>query len=452
MRDLYKVNMMQLYTFWKNLSIGLFLLVVMQVISTWISPMLSVFAAMASALILFVLIYRNKTSHHPTYMIVCYALMTAFILFALVCLVIYLLHVWGIAEFREEFLCFSHPFISILLLSPICLITLLFFFARRKQIHKYIDDKFGAVNDYFIKGKVGAILSYESRTHIKNLIYLFGVITCVDWLYYFKEFHNETDVNSRDLFVFFWFNILAFLVYEVYLFFHNYSIDETLRRNGELIFPHELHAMSPKTYYRYYVICGDKLFVNFDCKDAEYPDHTVLDTPFFISSPGDVLSEGEVKRMVEDAAGISGGEMRFYYGFQTPGLERHAVMRYFYFLDGTIDQYPRLGKEKGVWCDFNDIMTIYKRRPHALSSYLVADTARILTISRASKLFDENGYRRLGLKSYEPSFSIDEIRRMNMDLQSNKWIDISQFNEDVPFFRIRRWAKRVGGNNIFDTN
>jgi hypothetical protein len=443
MQDLYKVNVIQLYLFWKNLSIGLFLLIVMQVISTWLNPLLSIFVAILCAFILFVRIYKNKTSRYPTYMIVCYALMSSIVIYALASLLINLMHVWGWISVREEFLFFSTPFISILLLSPIAFITLFVTYIRRRSVHRYLDKRFGIVSDVFIKGKLGAILTHESRCQLRNLTLLFGILTVVDWTYYLNEFHYEEIINGRDLYIFFWFNIIGFVIYEIYLFIHNFSIDETLKQTGELIMPNELFRLSPKTYYRFYVICGDKIFINFDCINAEYPDHAVLDTPYFVSSPGESLSFPEVKRMIADKSGLTDGELRFFYGFQAPGLDRHVVMRYFYFLDGDVEDYPNLTDRIGVWLTFDDIKSIYHRRPHAIAPYLLADTARILTISRASKLFDEKGFRKLKLKSYIPSFSLDELRKSKVDFQSDKWINISEFNEDVPLFKIRRWLRKT---------
>lgn len=75
MRDLQKINLVQLYLFWKNLSIAMLLLMVLLTVSTWTHSIFSIFTAIICAFIIYVRIYVNKTSHHPTYMLVGYALM-----------------------------------------------------------------------------------------------------------------------------------------------------------------------------------------------------------------------------------------------------------------------------------------------------------------------------------------------------------------------------------------
>lgn len=443
MKDLHKVNIQQLYSFWKNLSVALLLIIILQVVGIFLAPLYTIVAALLGILVLYAIIYRDKTSQHPTYMLICYGLMMSFINFTVVTLVINLLYEWGvITNFDEEFIIFHGPHISVILMAPICCIVLTVSYLLRRTLRRKFDHRFNIRTDTFIKGKLGAILTRESRHQILLLIGLFALISVIQWSYYVFVYNKGYAPTDRDLYVFFWLSTGIYVGYEIYLFVHNYSLNMDLKESGDIITPGELNVMAPKTYYRCYVICDDKMFLSFDCKDAENPDHNVLDTPFFFSESGIPMPEENVKRMIEKETGVENGELRFLYGFQAPGLERHSVLRYFYFLDGKPEDYPTLQLPRGEWKTYNEINKVFRNRPHSMASFLVADTARIITITRTAAIFDENGYRKMKIHNYVPTFNLVDMRSSDLDYQSEKWIEVSKFNEDVPFFRIRRWFRR----------
>ena len=112
---------------------------------------------------------------------------------------------------------------------------------------------------------------------------------------------------------------------------------------------------------------------------------------------------------------MENGELRFFCSFSTPGLRQHTVLRYFYFLDGKCSDYPTLSEDKGEWMNMEQLTRINQRRPHALSSYLLADARRMLTIMRTEKLYDERGFRRYKIKSYVPQLRISDIRKTQID-------------------------------------
>lgn len=444
MRDLQKINLLQLYLFWKNLSISMLLMILLLTVSTWTHSIFSIFTAIICVFIMYARIYANKTSHHPTYMLVAYSLMISIIIYTFILMSVSFIGAWDILDVREHFSIFKGKrTLSVLILAPVCFVTQIVTYIRRNAIHRYLDNHFGIKSDVFLKGKLGALLSRESRMQVLNLILLFGILTIINWVYYGFFFYKDTQLNNKDLYVFFWVNLIGFVIYLIYLLVHNYNMDLSLKQSGVLITPEEAGSLSPKNYFRYFVICEDHLFVSDDCDDPDYTAHKVLDTPFFIPRTGRMISEPEVLYQIEKETGVKNGELRFFFGFQTPGLNNHNVLRYFYFLKGKREDYPQLDASKGEWMTMEQLQNIHRKRPHALSSYLMADAVRLITIMRTNKLYDEQGVRRYKIKSYVPSFKLDDIRDSDVDFQSNKWLDIAELNSDKRFFKLRRFWRTL---------
>lgn len=443
MKDLRKINLLQLYLFWKNLSIAILLLIILLTVSTWTHSIFSIFTAIICAFIIYVRIYVNKTSHHPTYMLVGYALMLSIIIYTFILMTLSFLSAWGFIDVGQHFSIFEGKrTISILIYAPVCFLTLIIAYLRRKAIHRYLDNHFGVKSDVFMKGKLGVLLTNESRTQVRNLILLFGSLTAINWIYYFFFFYKES-ISSKDIYIYFWVNLIAMVLYLIYLVIHNYVLDLSLKESGELITPEEAGKLSPKNYIRYFIICQNQMYVSYDCDDPDFTAHKVLDTPFFITRQGEEITEEEVKSIISRNSGVSNGELRFFFGFRAPGLAHHYVLRYFYFLDGTPEDYPQLNQENGEWMTLAQMQNINRRRPHALSSYLLADIGRMITVMSTEKMYDEYGNRRYKIKSYVPTFRLADLRSSNVDFQSDKWLDIAALNSDKPLFRIRRFFRSL---------
>lgn len=439
MKDLFKVNILQLYLFWKNLSIAMVLLMVLLAISTFMAPIFSLGVAFVVAIVIYARIYANKTSHHPTYMLVGYALMVSVLIYTFVCLALVLIHIWTPLVFKDEFLLLNRPFLPILMLAPVCFCTLSYCYLNRGRLHRRLDRMFGVETDYFLKGKLGAILTHESARQMRILILLFGVLTIINWCYYGWFFYNDTVTNGRDIYIFFWLNIVGITIFLIYLLIHHYELSHELKDSGRLITPEEVSRLGVKTYIRYYVICGDYIYLSPDIPSNEYPTQSMVDTPVFNERSGVTFSDEEVAETVKSLIGKP-GELKFFCAFSIPGLNNQIVARYFYFLDGKPEDYPALDVP-GQWYAVAELQKIHKNRPHGLSSYLVADCLRLLTILNTEKNYDERGNRRFKIKSYMASLSLVDIRRSDIDFQSDKWIDISRFNADMPFFRLRRFFR-----------
>jgi len=216
-----------------------------------------------------------------------------------------------------------------------------------------------------------------------------------------------------------------------------------LRDNDEIISEDELHNMTSKTYLRFYVICGNDIYVASHISDSRRKGKLVIDSPFFTKRSVNGIMLSEVNMIIRRMTGVRNGKLVFFYGRKNPDLERHSTLRYFYFLEGTKDGYPEFAVD-GEWMSFEKIKMIYSFHPEELSSVMVSDITRMATIILTQKIFDENGFRKNKIKSYRPTFNLMEIQKKDYDFQDDKWIRISMFNSDTKLYRLKRWFRGMG--------
>lgn len=167
----------------------------------------------------------------------------------------------------------------------------------------------------------------------------------------------------------------------------------------------------------------------------------MIDTPFVTKRNVDGITTAEALEIIQRMTGVKGGELRFFFGREME-LSKHRILRYFYFLDGDVGIYDNLDVD-GDWVDFDEIKTIYSREPETMSRLLLIDLLRLVTVVLTQKLFDENGIRRLKLRSYQPLVSLSDVRENNYDFQDDKWIRISMYNSDSTGFQWRMWIMRL---------
>ena len=261
------------------------------------------------------------------------------------------------------------------------------------------------------------------------------------WAYYLAEYQN-IDTNAKDRYVFFWVCIAALVLDIIYFLYRYYNLFLDLKENDELIGPEEMEDNKAKTYLRYYVICGNKVYLNPESEDATSRTRMGIDTPFFTKRVSNSLTMQEIENTIHDLTGKRDGELRFFFGRKAPDLARHFIVRFFYFLDGKPEDYESMNAP-GAWFDFEEVKMVYNKRPDLMSTLAMNDLSRLATIVITEKTYKENGMRRNKLKSYRPSFDLIDVRGSSINFQDDKWLKISQFNVDKRFFRLRRWIDRM---------
>lgn len=440
MQDLGKVSSLQLYTFWKNLSVGLLTVVGVLAFSIILPFYFSPIVALIAAAFLYTLLYNNKLSKNSSCMVVSYSIFFCLIVYSFVSIVLNILYIWGFIWLPPEFTFFYYPYIPSLMLCPICFLTMAIIYLRSSKLSICVDCRL-QYGDSRERGKIGGILAYESHLQLKNLLIIFGILSVIIWAYYIF-FYIDVDVNNRDWYVFMWLTIIVFLLDEIYFIFRYYNLYLDMRENNEIITQEELRDMTAKTYIRYYVICKDSVYMNFKTADPRMPFRPVIDTPFFTKRSVNGITIPEVTNIIRRMTGVNDGELRFFFGRKMVDMDRHSLLRYFYFLDGNPEDYKELNVD-GEWMSFDDLKKIYSYNPGNLARICVSDITRLATIMLTYKIFDERGFRKNKLKSYRPTFTLKEVRESHLDFQDDKWIRISLFNSDTPMYRIKRWFRNL---------
>ena len=444
MNDLGKVNSSQLYNLWKNLTICLLAIIATVAISKILPYYLSPIVALAVGAFLYSYIYNTKVVKSGSCLVPCITILYCVVCYAFVTIILNLLHIWAFWDLPTEFVFFTDPFIPSLIMSPVGFIVTSIIYFRHDKLKICIECRMKRSMGGQ-RGAAGA-LKHESHLQLKNFVIVSGFITLVVWLYYFF-FYVDVGINARDTYIFNWFTILVLLFDEFYFSVRYYNLYLDLKEGNELISASELNDMSAKSYLRYYVVCGDYMYMSEHAIDPSMPGHEVIDTPFFTKqSLNGIYALSDVKKIISEMTGRNDGELRFFYGRKSPNDQKHSLVRFFYFLDEAPDgELPKLEKE-GNWMKFDKIKYLYSNKPQSLAEFAVYDITRLATIILTEKVFNEEGYRKLKIKSYNPGFDLYDVRKSKIDFQDDKWIEISLFNSDTPFYKFKKFFReRFGG-------
>lgn len=439
MKDLDKINSSRLFSFWKNLSLGLLIVLVSMFIAQVLPYYFSPIITLIGAAVLYTMLYNGRIESNPSCMLVVYALFYSMITYAFITIVINILYIWGIFSLPKELTFFSPPYIPSLMYNPICCLVIGFMLIRGNSMNFCNDCKFknGLSID---RGRFGQLLHKENKVQLFNLFCLFLVMSVIVWVYYFTYYDKSADVNSRDKYIMLWLNLLCIVIDELYFALRYYSIYLDLKEEGNIITEQELSDMTTKTYLRFYVICANSIYVNTKIMDPRMPYREIIDTPFVTKRNVNGITTAEVNGIISSMIRIP-GHLRFFFGRKNPDLEKHSLLRYFYFLDGSPEDYPEV-RLAGEWMDFNRIKNIYNSSPTLMSSTFLGDMSRMATIVLTQKIFDDRGFRKIKVKSYQPTFTLEEIRQNDYDFQDDKWIRVSMFNSDTKGFHMRRLMRK----------
>lgn len=427
----------------KNFSSGLGMLALTLILSSVLPFYFAPVVGLLAAMVVYTMLYNHRARHSLSCALVPYAAFYCLISYSFVIIVLNILYLWNFVRLPKELSFFDDPFIACLILDPVSFLTMLVIYLRNNKMSICLDCKVSK-GTALERGRSGEILTSESRKQILNLLVVSALLSLISWAYYLFAY-SDTNINSRDWYVFLWLNLIAYLLDAVYYGMRYYNIYLDLKENGEIISEEELADMTVKTYLRFYVICGNSIYVDAKAVDSDMVEREVIDTPFVTKRNVNGISLPEVKAIIDRLTGVNDGELRFFFGRRLSDLKKHRVVRYFYFMDGETDRYNDM-PVAGEWMDFEVIKMLYTTNPGLLSKIFLSDISRMTTIVLTQKIFNDNGYRKVKTKSYQPSYDLPEVRKHRYDFQDDKWIRISMFNSDNRAYGLRRWFRARFGN------
>lgn len=442
MDELKKIDPFQLYGFWKTLAISIFMVIVMlslvRILPDQLTPVIDLVCA--GALYGMTLSKRNRGGNCIR---IPYAIILSMVLNAFLCIIADIADWWKISgvSIPDELVSSSDLYLPALSYLPIAFLTILLIYLKRDRLSLCKTCRLSFA-DEINRNKIEHIFRYESHLQMKYLLCIFGFLSVLVWCYYLF-FYVNININERDHYVFLWIVILGLVADEVYFAVRYYNLYLDLKVSGDIINESEISDNDSKTYLRFYVICGNNVYVNPEKVDPSSKYGKVIDTPFFTHREVSGIALSDVKRIISSQTGRE-GDLRFFYGRKFGSHDR-AVIRYFYFLDPDENGALPTLQVSGEWMDYERIKHIYSTDPGQLAPLSVIDTTRLSTIILTYKKYDERGYRRNKLHSYEPSFNLIDVRNSSLDFQDDKWIQISMLNADIPFFAFKRFWRRLLG-------
>lgn len=413
---------------------GLLVIIALMAISHVLPFYAAPIVAIMAAVVLYAMIYNSRVTKDSQCMIVIHGLLYTVINFTVVVIALNVLAILNVFTLPDELLIINEPFMPSLILDPVAFLTLGCIYLRRNSLSVCRNCRLKANGLY--ERRSGKIFRYESYYQLKNLTVLFGIMSVIVWTYY-HFVYIELSVNSRDYYIFAWLYIVCFLLDEVYFIYRYYNLYLDLKESDEIISPDQLQDMTAQTYLRFYVICDNYLFLDPHYVDKNHSFREVFNTPFKTHRAVNGIPLPEVRTFIQRMTGVNDGELRFFFGRRSPELENISILRYFYFLPGKPEDYKDMPVD-GEWVDFEEVKRVYSRTPGRMNSSLMGDISRLATIILTEKIFNEDGRRKNGIKSYNPSFNLKDVKNSPLDFQDDKWIKISMFNSDTRFYSIKK--------------
>lgn len=436
MDDIRKISSMQFYYLWRNFAISQLCIVATIVASHMLPYFLAPAVSLFICAMLYTVILNNETEDQPGCMVVMQTTFYSILAYTIVAIVFVVNTIWNILIIPDELVFFNYPYLPALILMPTSFIMSLFATVFKKYMPACRLCRLHNGNIYE-RGYYGFVSSRETNLQLFNMLGIYGILTLLVWWYYLSSYANVNQ-NTRDWYVFVWMVVIVVVIDELYFLVRYFNLFLDLEENDEIVTQEQLSEMKISTYMRFYVVCGEYVYINLNATDRINQKTGIYDTPFIVKKSVDGINDTFVKSIISEMTGVSGGTLKFFYGRHVQGVNKYMMLRYFYFLDGDKDEYVKFSKE-GKWVAFNKIKRIYSNEPMKMSVNALADISRLSTIILTAKTYDENGIRKNPIKSYRQDITLADVRDPQIDIQDEKWIRIASFNSDSRFFKLKKF-------------
>ncbi len=435
---------MQLYYMWRNLAISLLCIGIVMggshMLPYYMAPVLSLLLCG----VLYTMIWNNSVSDQIGCMVVVETMLYSLLCYTFVSVLIVVVEVLQLYQFPKEIVFFNEPYLPSLILLPCSLAVTLYaiFFRRLMPTYRQFRTQYGNVRE---RGYFGFLCNKETGIQLKNMAVLFAILSGIIWWYYLNVYVNINQ-NGRDWYVFLWIVIFSVVIDEIYFMMRYYNLYLDLQEHNEIITPEELRDVTARTYLRFYVICGEYIYIDRNAFDRLNQVDGVFDTPYITKRTVNGVPTSEVRNIVEKMTGKKDGELRFFFGRHLAGVDKHSLLRYFYFLDGDISDHQDMEKN-GEWVHFNDVKNVYSKMPIKIATNALNDLSRLSTIILTERIYNEDGTRKNRIKSYKGTFTLSDVRKSKLDFQDDKWINIASFNCDTKFYKLKKFLRELAGKN-----
>lgn len=326
------------------------------------------------------------------------------------------------------------PFLSILIIAPVTAFLTLY--------HIITDDKCSVCRSCAIKnghyserGFLGKVFRHESRVQLYVLFALTMTLTAIGWIYY-AFFYINVSINGMDRFMLNWIPLIFYLSSLFYMGGRYFSFWSFYYKNIKL----NPHRREKTSNVRFLIFSGEEILLSHTDELFEMQSEDILDTPcsLFIQKH-ETFSVEEAAVTFTDLTNISPADFTLRFMYQSRDIS--GLNNTFHFICCLNSPSLTAGSMlRGKWYSMNKLQRLIDERK--ITPLLAAELNRLYTITMAWKTYDSAGRRLYKVKNYRPGFRLKGICEWDVDFDSPKWLEIARFNEDKPFFRLRKLFRR----------
>lgn len=344
-------------------------------------------------------------------------------------------HVFDIENINHDI-----PFITQLIVGPVTVAVLLWSVIKKQNLSFCRDCKMqhGSPAE---RGFLGILFTQESQFQARLFLGISIFCTIVSWAYYLFFYVNEY-FSLLDKYIFIWCPCLLFIAALIYTAARYISIWRYYERNAESSYVHP----GRHTLIRYLMVYDNYIGLHLPDRNKEYlnPADIKADTPVsLITKFKQNVPVPEARSYFEQLTRIPDAEIRFLYTNITGNTDCN-IFHFIVFLNQEQKETYTHSHDDIKWFTMYETGRMINKKE--TNSLLSAEIVRIHTIAMAWKTYRPDGKRRYNIKYYTPTFHLRDLHKWDIDFNDSKWLYVADNNEDVPFFRIRRfWRKYING-------
>lgn len=337
-----------------------------------------------------------------------------------------------------------HAYIPELVIAPIAFFVGWYVLLKRAELG-FCKECLERIGQHVEQGFLGRLFRQEGTFQQKVQTYIFLGLTIEGYLYYWLVYYNGF-FSATDKLAFVWVPIIVYGLSVIYMglrYFMLWMYYGQDRQGGDV-------DHSGVTRLRYLIVSDDKIYLApKDASKSEYWGETTFDTPAeYTFQHRDDIDMHHAEDYFEGLSSLSDFKMRFMYESRTVGGASNVLHYIVDIKDPKSLEKSHLG---GKWYTLDEVSHLLHRR--RLAPEFASELGRLYRITMAWKTYDRNGHRRYRIKHYRPAFRMRDIHNPEVDFNDRQWLYVSRMNEDIPFFRLRRWWDRViNGVNFLNDN
>lgn len=323
------------------------------------------------------------------------------------------------------------PYLTILIVAPVLVGVILW--------SKFLGRRYSACQNCFItlgseseRGFLGKLFSQESKYQRNFLLAIAITEMILSWGYYIF-FYINVNLNQPDKFFFGWIPVIMYAISVFYLGARYFTIWAYYFQDVEG--SEKRHGAS--TAVRYLIVSGDNLYLSRSEEFGDIPDSSLIDTPAsLVIDHRHHISAKEAESLFRDMSRLHTEKLDFRFVYVSKEASGKRNTFHFVCCPAEKDVMASSAFSKGKWYNLAQVERLLHN--HDLSHMLASEIHRIYTVSMAWKTYDYEGRRLYKVKNYRPLFRLNGICDWEVDFNSTHWMNVARFNEDKPFFRLRR--------------